>query len=91
MKRFFQSKGAAWAAFILVLIYLVATFKMRIAWWFYIDVFCIFMAAFLNLLVVYLRNINRFVAQKLNTWAFVFGLLFLFAFIGEWIAAYVLW
>lgn len=90
MKKFFQSKASAWAAFIFVLIYLVATFKMRMAWWMYMDVFFIFMAAFLNLVVCYIRNINRPVAQTLNNWALIFGLLFIAAFIGEWIAVYIL-
>lgn len=89
MKKFFQSKGAAWAAFILVLIYLVTTFKMRMAWWMYIDVFCIFMASFLNLMICYVRNINPPVAQKLNNWVFIFGILFVLAFIGEWCAFYI--
>ncbi|MDE6805626.1 MAG: hypothetical protein K2J05_02340 [Muribaculaceae bacterium] len=54
------------------------------------DVFFIFMAAFLNLVVCYIRNINRPVAQTLNNWALIFGLLFIAAFIGEWIAVYIL-
>lgn len=89
MKQFFQSKGAAWAAFIFVLFYLVVTFKSRIAWWMFIDVFFIFMAAFLNLLMCYIRKINRPVADKLNTWTFIFGILFIFAFLGECIATFV--
>lgn len=88
MKKFFQSKGVAWAAFVCVLIYLVATFKSRMAWWMFIDVFFIFMATFLNLVMCYVRKVNRFVAKKLNTWTLVFGLLFILAFIGEWIALY---
>ena len=92
MKNFFSSKGAAWTAFILVLIYLVATFKssVRIAWWAYADVFCIFMATFLNLVMSYIRKVNRIVAQKLNTWAFIFGMLFIVAFIAEWVAYFAL-
>lgn len=92
MKKFFQSKGAAWAGFILVLIYLVVCFKSRMgtAWWMFTDIFFIFMAAFLNLVVCYIRNINRPVSDKLNTWAFVFGILFLVSVIGEWIALDIL-
>ena len=86
MKKFMQSKGAAWAAFILVLVYMVVTFRMRMfAWWMYIDVFFIFMSAFMNLLVCYLRKINSYVARKLNTWGFVFGLLFVVALVVEYI------
>lgn len=81
-----QSKQAAWLAFVLVLVYMVVTFKFRmeIGWWMYIDIFFIFMAAFMNLLICYLRKINPFVARKLNTFAFLFGLLFLVALIAEW-------
>ncbi|MDE5902165.1 MAG: hypothetical protein K2H21_02990 [Muribaculaceae bacterium] len=101
MKKFMQSKGAAWAAFILVLVYMVVTFRMRAdlcskmdieggaGWWMYIDMFFIFMSAFLNLLVCYLRNLNAYVARKLNTWSLVFGLLFVAALIGEYVALYI--
>ena len=88
MKKFLQSKGAAWAAFIAVLVYLVVSFKSRMftAWWMLIDVFCLFMATFLYLVIAYIRNVNRPVADKLNTWAFIFGVLFVIALFGEWIA-----
>lgn len=90
MKKFLQSKVTAWAAFILVLIFLVCSFKSRIEWWMFIDVFFLFMAAFVNLVVCYIRNINSPVARMLNNWSLIFGLLFILAFIGEWIAAYIL-
>ena len=88
MSKFWQSKGAAWAAFIVVLIFLVATFRHRSEWWMFIDVFFIFMAAFLNLVVTYVKNINRPVAMKLNNCAFVSGILFLISFFAEWAAFY---
>ncbi len=92
MKKFLQSKAFAWIAFIVALAYLVMGFKSRsgIAWWAFIDVFFVFMAAFLNLVMCYVRNVNRIVADKLNTWVFVFGILFILAFIGEYIAIYVM-
>ena len=88
MKQALKSKVTAWAAFILVIIYLVCTFRMRMEWWAFIVVFCVFMAAFLNLSVSYLRTINRIIASKLNTWAIIFCILFVVAFVGEWIAMY---
>lgn len=81
-----KSKTTAWLAFGLVILLLVLTFSMRTVWWAFIDVFFAFMAAFVNLVSVTVKKINPIVSNKLNTWTIVFGILFVIAFIGEWIA-----
>ncbi|MBD5295902.1 MAG: hypothetical protein HDS25_06240 [Bacteroides sp.] len=86
MTRFFRSKLFAWLAFALVIIMLVATFSVRTVWWGFIDIFFAFMAAFINLMAVILKKINPVVSRMLDKWTFIFCILFLLAFIGEWIA-----
>ncbi len=86
MTTFFRSKLFAWLAFALVIVLLVTTFKMRVEWWAFIDVFFAFMAAFINLVSVTVSKINPKVSGMLNTWTFIFCILFIIAFIGEWIA-----
>ncbi|MDE5653847.1 MAG: hypothetical protein K2G75_05200 [Muribaculaceae bacterium] len=86
MTRFIRSKTFAWCAFLLVIVVLIATFSLRTAWWAFIDIFFIFMAAFVNLMAVTLKKINPAVGRMLNKWTLVFCVLWLLAFIGEWIA-----
>lgn len=86
MTRFIKSKTFAWLAFAVVVILLVATFSMRPAWWAFIDIFFAFMAAFVNLMAVTLQKVNAVVSRILYKWVFIFCILWVIAFIGEWIA-----
>lgn len=86
MTRFFRSKLFAWLAFALVIVMIVATFAVRTEWWKFIDVFFAFMAAFINLVSVTIKRINPIVSGMLNKWTAIFCILFILAFIGEWIA-----
>lgn len=85
MKNFLNSKLTAWLAFGLVIVMIVVTFKMRTAWWAFSDIFFVFMATFINLVSVTVKKINPIVSNKLNTWTLIFGILFICAFIAEWI------
>lgn len=89
MTTFFKSKLFAWLSFALVIVLLVVTFKMRTVWWAFIDIFFAFMAAFVNLVAVTVSRINPKVSGMLNTWTLIFCILFIVAFIGEWIAFYI--
>lgn len=86
MTRFFRSKLFAWLAFALVLTLMGTTFTLRTEWWAFIDIFFAFMAAFINLVAVTVKKINPVVSRMLNRWTAIFCVLFILAFIGEWIA-----
>ena len=88
MKKILRSKLTAWIAFAVVIVLLVVTFQIRTVWWAFIDIFFAFMAAFVNLVSVTVEKINPIVSRKLNFWTLVFCILFILAFIGEWIAFY---
>ena len=85
-----RSKEAAWAAFVLVIVVLVATFAMRPVWWSFFDIFFASMAAFCHLVAVMVQSINTRVSGKLDTCALVFIVLAILAFIGEYIAFQVI-
>lgn len=86
MKKILQSKWTAWLAFIVTIILLVVTFKLRTPWWTFTDIFFLFMASFTNLMAVYLKKVNSIVSGKLYTAAFLFAILWAIAFIAEWVA-----
>lgn len=86
MTQFFRTKLFAWLAFALVLIMICMTFTLRVQWWQFIDIFFAFMAAFINLVAVTVRRINPIVSKKLDFFSALFCILFILAFIGEWIA-----
>ena len=81
-----KSKGFAWLAFGVVILILVCTFTMRTVWWSFIDIFFMFMAAFINLVAVTVKNINPPVAAKLNRITIVMLVCWVLSLIGEWIA-----
>lgn len=85
MTKIFKSRLTAWLAFALVIVLLVVTFRVRTVWWAFIDIFFAFMAAFVNLVAVNVRRLNPVVSARLNTAAFIFGILFIVAFLAEWI------
>ncbi len=86
MTRFFRSKLFAWLAFALVIVMIVVTFEVRTAWWQFIDIFFAFMASFINVVAVTVKKINPVVSRMLDKWTAIFCILFILAFIGEWIA-----
>lgn len=90
MGSILKSKGTAWFALAVAIIVLVVTFRMRTVWWGFIDVFFMFMAAFVNVVSVSVSKINPIVARKLNTCALIFVVLWVVSLIGEWIAFEVL-
>lgn len=90
MGSILKSKGIAWFALAVAIIVLVVTFRLRTVWWGFIDVFFMFMAAFVNVVSVSVSKINPIVARKLNTCALIFVVLWVVSLIGEWIAFEVL-
>ena len=83
-----DSKTAGWAGMVLVLFALVVAlaFKQIIYWWGYIDLFCMFMAAFCHLTALYLRRMSVKAGEKLDDIAMLFLFLMALAVIGERIA-----
>lgn len=86
MNKLLKSKIAAWLAFALVILILCLTFRVRLAWWAFFDVFFLFMASFCHLAAVMLSAINGVVSRKLDKCAFWALVLAVIAFIGEWVA-----
>ena len=85
MKRLTDSKVVAAAAFCIVIAYMVLTFRLRFAWWTFIDEFFAFMMVFTHLMALFLARFNPFVRRKLDTCAMVFGLLFIISLIAEFV------
>lgn len=86
MNEFLKSKLFAWTALAVVITLLGITFTMRPVWWSFIDIFFLFMAAFLNVMSVTLKKLYSVVASKLMTCVMIFLVLWVLALIGEWIA-----
>lgn len=80
-----QSKFVAWIALAIVVIVIVTTFQFRQAWWDFFDLFFAFMMVFCQLVSLYISRFNRFAAKKLQTIAFIFLVLTVIAFIGEYV------
>lgn len=89
-KNTLNSKAAAWGAMLLVLIIIFLTFQLRPAWWAFIDLFFMFMAAFCQLVAVYIKRLNPYVGKQMQVFAAIFGILMIVAFIGEYIAYRIL-
>ena len=66
------------------------TFKFRTVWWQFIDVFFLFMAAFMQLLGLQFAKTIPAAAGKMRNIAMWCAILGIVAFIGEGIAFYVL-
>lgn len=50
--KFVNSRLFVLLALIAIIIVICATFTLRTAWWYYIDIFCFFMAAFCRLIAL---------------------------------------
>lgn len=85
MKKILQSSVFSWIALILVIILLCLTFRMRTAWWAFIDIFFAFMMVFLHLMSVYLGRKLSGIGKQLDVVSFIMGVLMVISFIVEWI------
>ena len=85
-----KSKVLAALVFILIIAFICVTFSIRQVWWQYIDVFCLFMAAFLHLLALAQPPALVTAARRIDFIATVFAIVGIIAFIGEAIAFYCL-
>lgn len=90
MKNPLQSTLVAWIALILVVIVIITTFQYRQAWWSFIDLFFAFMMVFCQLAGLYISRFNVYAGKKLQSFAAIFLVLMILAFIGEYIAYQVL-
>lgn len=84
MNGLLKSKIAAWVMMAVIIAFLCFTFSMRTVWWAYIDVFCAFMMAFCHLLALNFLKISVAASRKLDNIAIVFGILFVIAFLVEY-------
>ena len=85
MKNPLQSTLVAWIAMIIVVIVIITTFQYRQAWWSFIDLFFAFMMVFSQLAGLYIRRFNPYAGKRLQSFAFIFLILMILAFIGEYI------
>ena len=86
MKNPIESKLMAWLALAIVIAVIVITFQYRQAWWSFIDLFFAFMMVFCQLAGLYIKSFNPYAGKKLQTFACIFLILMILAFIGEYIA-----
>ena len=86
MSKILNSKSVAWGVFLIVLILMVCTFKLRVEWWMFFDIFFAFMMIFCHVIALVIEKYNKFATAKLERIAVVMGILTVFSFIGEWIA-----
>lgn len=80
-----DSKPAAWAGFTLIIILAVLTFGLREAWWCFIDLFFLFMMAFLHVVALSIRKYNSVAARQLDSIAGVCGIFGIVALVAEFI------
>lgn len=87
MKSLLQNKILCWIALVLSVAYIVITFswKAALGWWAFCDGFFVFMAIFAHVCALYLSTLNPYASKKLDLFAFVALILFIVAFIIEWI------
>ena len=90
MARLLESKLVAWFALFIVIAIIVVTFRMRPAWWAFIDEFFAFMMVFCQLASLYMMKISVYGAKKMRVFAAACGILMILALIGEFIAMEIL-
>lgn len=86
----FKSKIFMCVALLAVVLVICFTYAQRTAWWCFIDVFCIFMAVFLQLMALTLGAKIPSAGRQFSFLARVFCISGIVAFVGEAIAWYVL-
>lgn len=84
----FKSKVLMSVVLVAVIIVICTTFSMRGTWWSFIDVFCFFMAAFMQLMALTLGAKIPSAGKQFSVMALVFALGGVIALIGEAIAWY---
>ena len=90
MKNPLQSTLLAWIALAIVVVVIITTYQFRSAWWSFIDLFFAFMMVFSQLAGLYIKRFNPYAGKKLQTFAGIFLILTVLAFIGEYIAYQVI-
>lgn len=90
MKNPLNSRLIAWVAFAIVIIVIVTTFEYRQAWWSFIDLFFAFMMVFCWLVSLYLGRFNPYAGKKLQSISAICLVLMILAFIGEFIAYWLI-
>ena len=70
-----KSKATAWAAFALVVVFLVCTFRMRTQWWAFTNVFFLFLMAFSHAVALTIEPLNARASRKLDFAALVCAVL----------------
>lgn len=75
-------------ALIVTIVYIVVTFRFRreLGWWAYIDCFALFMTVFTWLMSLLIGKMIPHSGKLLAKIALVFGIIFIIAFVGEYIA-----
>lgn len=86
MKNPLDSTLLAWIAMVIVVVVIITTFQYRQAWWSFIDLFFAFMMVFCQLAGLYISRFNLYAGRKLRSFAAIFLVLAVLAFIGEYIA-----
>lgn len=79
-------KSSALAGLLLIAAVTIIMMVYHIVWWAFIPVFFMFMEAFCELASVYLKKFSPIASEKLQTCAFVFGVLTVLGIIGVFIA-----
>lgn len=85
-----KSKLFAWLAFVLVVVIIGLTFRLRPVWWAFSDIFFAFMMVFCHLMAVYIARLNSYASRKLDVCALVFGILTAVALIVEFVLFQIL-
>lgn len=83
-----KSKLLMGIALLMIIICICLTYTHRSEWWCFIDIFCFFMSAFLQLMSLVLGKALVAAGKKLTFCAGAFGVLGVIALIGEAIAWY---
>ena len=86
-----DSKTAAWMGFSLIIALAVLTFGLREAWWCFIDLFFLFMMAFLHVVALSIRKYNSIASRQLDSISGICGIFGVVALIAElivWQAAF---
>ncbi len=79
-------------ALLVTIVYIAVTFRFRkeLGWWAYIDCFALFMSVFTWLMSLVVGKMIPHSGKLLAKIALIFGILFIVALIGEYIAYSVL-
>lgn len=85
MNKIINSVAVAIMLVVLVVVMIVISFPFRTEWWSFADIFFVFMMAFTHLMALTLRKMSERASRILDRIAIVCGMLFVIAFIVEFI------